>query len=99
MAKTKSPTVEPDSAPSDEANVPASNGSTIRNSILAALGRPPELFDVAVRTLWDNHYRVNVLVGAEVTAVRIAHSYFVKTTASGEMVSATPRIIRLYESM
>ena len=69
---------------------------TVRSGVLAALGAPPGLYDVAVRPLWVNHYRVNVLVGPDPTAVRIAHSYFVETREDGTILSAKPRITRVY---
>src|SRR5690349_4312235 len=50
----------------------------IRAGVLTSLGRPPELYRVDVRPLWSNYYRVNVMVGADPTALRIAHSYFVE---------------------
>lgn len=71
-------------------------GSLVRSSVIAALGRPPGLFDVSVRTLWDNQFRVNVLVGPDITAIRIAHSFFVKAGPSGEILSAMPQIIKQY---
>lgn len=64
--------------------------------MMATLGRPPGLFNVTVRRLWDNHYRVNVLIGSDPTTVRIAHSYFVVVGVKGEILSATPQINRLY---
>jgi hypothetical protein len=51
---------------------------------------------VAVRKLWDNHYRVNVLVGPDSTTAHIAHSYFVKAGENGDIRSAKPLITRLY---
>ena len=72
-------------------------GRTIQAGVLAALGRPPDLYAVSVRPLWANHYRVNVLVGPDPTAVRILHSYFVEAGESGAILSSTPRISRLYE--
>jgi hypothetical protein len=69
---------------------------SVRSGVLAALGRPPGLYEVAVRPLWENHYRVNVLVGTDPTAVRIAHSYFVEAGEDGTILSAIPRITRSY---
>jgi hypothetical protein len=71
-------------------------GGKVRNSIFAALGRLPGLYDVAVRKLWDNHYRVNVLVGPDSTTAHIAHSYFVKAGENGDILSGKPLITRLY---
>ncbi len=69
---------------------------TVLDAVLAALGRPPGLYGVSVRPLWENHYRVNVLVGGDPTTVRIAHSFFIEADAAGAIRSATPRIARSY---
>jgi hypothetical protein len=61
-----------------------------------ALGEPADLHRVDVRLLWDCHYRVNVLIGAEATDVRVRHSYFLVTDSDGKIVAATPRITKLY---
>jgi hypothetical protein len=71
--------------------------AAIQAGVLAALGRPPGLYRVAVLPLWPNFYRVNVLIGADPTAVQIAHSYFVEAGADGRVRSATPPLARLYE--
>lgn len=68
----------------------------VRRGVLAVLGKPPGLYEVAVRPLWGNHFRVNVLIGPDSTAVRIAHSFFVEAGTAGDIVSATPRITKLY---
>lgn len=61
-----------------------------------ALGEPADLHRVDVRLLWDCHYRVNVLIGADATCVRVRHSYFLVTDSDGKIVAATPRIAKLY---
>ena len=68
----------------------------VRSRVMAALGHPPGLYEVTVRPLWENHYRVNVLIGPDVTSVRIAHSYFVEAGDNGDILSATPKIVRQY---
>ena len=68
----------------------------IRDQILRALGRPADLRKVQVRQLWDDHYRVNVLIGADAGSVHVANSYFVVTDSSGGLVAVTPKITRLY---
>lgn len=70
--------------------------AAIRISVLTSLGRPPELYRVDVIPLWSNHYRVNVMVGPDPTALRIAHSYFVVAGADGHILLATPQVIPLY---
>jgi hypothetical protein len=68
----------------------------IRHGVLTALGQPPALYGVTVRLLWEDHYRVNVLVGNDPTALRIAHSFFVQAGKGGDILSTVPRITRLY---
>lgn len=68
----------------------------IRAGVLAALGRPGQLFRVAVLPLWGDHFRVNVLTGADPSSVRIPHSYFVAADGRGHILTATPSIRREY---
>ena len=68
----------------------------IRGSVLAALGRPPGLHRVSVFPLWQNHYRVNVLTGADAASVRIRHSYFVTADDAGGILASDPSITLLY---
>lgn len=82
--------------PDGGARGPRPPDRTVQHAVLAALGRPPGLYGVAVRPLWDNYHRVNVLVGPDPTSVQIAHSYFVEAGPSGDILSAAPRITRLY---
>jgi len=51
---------------------------------------------VVVRRLWQDHYRVNVLVGSDLTSATIAHSYFLVADGDGKIVSSTPKITRKY---
>jgi len=68
----------------------------IRKQVLLTLGQPGRLYDLQVRALWQDHYRVNVRVGADVCSTTIAHSYFVVTDGDGTVVAATPTITRQY---
>lgn len=93
----KAPTRPPGGEPHQTEDTPnRPPDGLIRTGVLGALGRPPGLYEVAVRALWENHYRVNVLIGTDPTALRIAHSYFVEAQENGDILSATPRITRLY---
>lgn len=69
-----------------------STEQSIRLAVLVAIGRTPELHRVVVRPLWHNHFRVNVLVGPDVTSACIAHSYFVEVGAEGDILSTNPRL-------
>ena len=66
----------------------------IREKVLAALGEPPDLLRVQVKSLWGSYYRANVFVGRGFPA-RMAHSFFLNVD-DGEIVSSAPTIQRLY---
>jgi hypothetical protein len=68
----------------------------IKEQVIHALGRPSDLRDVQVRKVWDEHYRVNVIVGVDAGAVSIAHSYFLVIDSAGSVIAATPKITKLY---
>jgi hypothetical protein len=68
----------------------------IGGQVLLALGRPGDLRAVEVRPLWERHYRVNVLVGGHAASVTVAHSYFLEANGAGDIVEATPEILRKY---
>ena len=75
---------------------PASGGrereAAIRASVLKDLGRPAGLFRIAVIPLWNNHFRVNVVTGEDVSSLRIPHSYFVTADDLGNIVRSIPVI-------
>jgi len=68
----------------------------IGKHVLLTVGQPPELFRVQVRRLWDDHYRVNLFVGPDATAVRVAHSYFLVADSEGNILNTTPRLAKHY---
>jgi hypothetical protein len=70
--------------------------AAIGANVLRALGRPADGHRVVVRRLWPGSYRVNVLVGPDVTSTRIAHSYFLTAGDDGTVRDATPPITRRY---
>lgn len=94
---TKLPMSPPPDEPQENADDPPHPTAAIRDGLLASLGRPPELYRVVVVPLWRNHYRANVLVGTDPTAVRTAHSYFVTADAIGRILTIVPPLTRMYE--
>ena len=68
----------------------------ISEQVVHRLGSPANLLDVRVFRLWDDHYRVNVLVGRDVATRRVADSFFLVTDNDGKIVSSSPAIARLY---
>ena len=57
---------------------------------------PGDLLRVQVRPLWEDNYRVNVLVGVNAASARVANSYFVVTDGDGNVLESTPQVRRLY---
>ena len=86
-------TTEPTGGEDREANW---HGPAIARSVLAALGRPDDLFRVTVRLVVADNYRVNVLIGPDAVSARIAHSFFVKADNVGALTSSTPAIQKHY---
>jgi hypothetical protein len=70
--------------------------ATISRHVLATLGTPGGQHRVDVRRLWDHHFRVNVLLGADAVSIRIAHSFFLAVDGNGNVVESTPAITRQY---
>ncbi len=68
----------------------------ISNRVLMALGQPPDLLRVHVRRLWENRYRVNIVVGVDAASARIASSYFVVADGAGNILQAVPEITKQY---
>jgi hypothetical protein len=83
------------SAKDDEAAAER-QATTLCASVMRALGRPADFFKISVIQLWDDHYRVNVQTGTDVTSLRIAHSFFVASDENGNVVDSVPPITRLY---
>ncbi|HZY89899.1 MAG TPA: hypothetical protein VFE78_34070 [Gemmataceae bacterium] len=79
-----------------EAAGPQQRSAAIGGHVLRVLGQPGALHAVQVRQLWGDHYRVNVLVGADASSVRVAHSYFLVTDGDGNVLVSTPSITRQY---
>jgi hypothetical protein len=70
--------------------------AVIGKKVMHTLGEPGDLRSVQVRQLWDDHYRVNVLVGPDAASVKVAHSYFLVADGQGNVVAATPSITKQY---
>ncbi len=68
----------------------------IAKGVVTALGQPPDLHRLTVRRLWQDRYRVNIVVGADASSAKIVHSYFVVADGAGNIVQATPEITKCY---
>jgi hypothetical protein len=70
--------------------------AVIGNRVMHTLGQPGDLHMVQVRHLWEDCYRVNVLVGADTASARVLHSYFLVVDLEGNIIESTPKITRQY---
>ena len=70
--------------------------AAIRGQVIRTLGTPADLHEVQVRQLWDDNYRVNILVGGDAASTRMAHSYFLVVDDAGKILACTPEITRRY---
>jgi hypothetical protein len=65
----------------------------IKEQVLHRLGDPDGLRDVQVRRLWEDRYRVNIVIGPNAATARIANSYFVEIGSDGNIVESNPKIM------
>jgi hypothetical protein len=80
----------------DEQQVQNSLNAVVGEQVMHALGRPPDLYAVQVKRLWLDNLRVNILLGADATSVRVGHSYFLTVSGDGNILSSNPKITKLY---
>jgi hypothetical protein len=71
--------------------------AVIARHVILGLGQPHDLHRVQVRYLWEDHYRVNVLLGVDATSAKIGHSYFLVADGDGNILASTPKIAKHYE--
>jgi hypothetical protein len=91
------PTKQQEQQPADqEKQHPPKRAAVIGKHVMHALGEPRDLHRVQVRPLWEDHYRVNVLVGLDAASAKVAHSYFLVADTNGNIIASTPKITRLY---
>ncbi len=97
MSKPSTSSKSPDEA-EDAMTSPAmqQRKEAIRAGVLEALGRPAELLRVAVMPLWGDNYRVNVLVGHDVTGVLMPNSFFLTADDRGTILRSRPPILKQY---
>jgi hypothetical protein len=67
----------------------------VEEQVIHRLGKPVGVRNVQVRRLWENRYRVNVLVGENAASAKIANSYFVKADGNGNILDSNPEMTRL----
>jgi hypothetical protein len=86
---------EPREQPADQAEQQGRPlDASVGRRLLDALGRRGDEYTAQVRRLWEGHYRVNLLTGADPASTRIAASYFLVVGADGGILASTPGIPR-----
>ena len=68
----------------------------IGQHVIHTLGQPADFHRVQVQPLWQDRYRVNVLVGMDAASAKVVHSYFLVTDSDGNIVESTPKITKQY---
>lgn len=68
----------------------------VKQQLVSSLGSPDDLLRVQVRPVGTDHYRANVFVGKDFNSGRIANSYFISTDSDGNILSSSPKIVRMY---
>jgi len=70
--------------------------NSIRKQVVRSLGTPGDLLSVQVRPVGGERYRVNVVVGKNVSSSRIPNSFFLTADAEGNILTSSPEILRVY---
>jgi len=68
----------------------------IREQVMHTLGEPVDLHKVQVRRLWEDHYRVNILVGQDAASAKITNSYFLTSDSTGKIITSNPKLTKRY---
>jgi hypothetical protein len=79
-----------------EKSAPPQLDAALSRQVMQTLGQPNDLLRVQVCQLWQDHYRVNVLVGADAASAKVAHSYFLVADRDGTILTSIPTIARRY---
>jgi len=64
--------------------------------VMERLGQPEQFLRVTARPVSGDNFRINVVVGPDVTSARIAHSFFVTADDDGTIRASVPPITKCY---
>lgn len=101
MAKTQSEKPVTKAPPQQQQPDPASRQTeahmlALGKHVMETLGQPSDLYGVRVKRLWQDHYRVNVVVGGDAASVKVADSFFLRTDTDGNILACNPPITKRY---
>jgi len=68
----------------------------IKKQVVRSLGTPGDLLSVQVRPVGSEHYRVNIVVGKNVSSTRIPNSFFLTADTEGNILTSSPEITKMY---
>ena len=85
-----------DPGTTDGPNPRESQKALIRGQVVRSLGTPSDMLKVQVHPVGNANFRVNVVVGKNVASARIADSFFLTADGQGNIVTSSPKIVRLY---
>ncbi len=85
-----------DPGKADGPNSRESLKTLIRSQVVHSLGTPDDMLKVQVYPVGNANFRVNVVVGKNASAARIADSFFLTADEDGNIVASSPKIARLY---
>jgi hypothetical protein len=80
-------------------HTPEDRNDLIGGRVIHALGKPGDLLKVQTWPLWENHYRVNVFVGADLASAKVANSFFLTADGDGNILESTPKITKQYPNL
>ena len=91
------PPKQQDKQPTDQAKQDRKQRkAAIAKQVMDVLGQLENLQRVQVHMLWEDRFRVNVLVGTDAVSIRVAHSFFLVTDGDGNILVSTPKITKQY---
>ncbi len=68
----------------------------IGKNVIHSLGSPADMLKVKVNPVASETYRVNVMVGKDISSSRVADSFFLTADEEGNILTSSPQIVRLY---
>jgi hypothetical protein len=68
----------------------------VGRNVIKSLGSPSDMLKIQVNLVGSERYRVNVMVGKDLGSARVGNSFFLTVDEAGNILTSTPKIVRLY---